>query len=277
MNQKAEIGFSRVRWIREPMLHFILLGLVVFIANDYLLKQTPEENLIVIDSRVKDDLIQQFQQQKSRAPSSREIDKLVDSWLQSELLYRKGLDMGLAENDPLIRDRVIQKTEYLFRNLAVIKKPSERQLREWYQEKSDDYQKQASYDFEHILIRRQDETAKQEIEEILSQLLAGKETSDFGPAYHQFIRRNRASLGITFGDDFVEKLENMPINRWEMVVSKKGWHAVRMQSLHQAPKPEFEKLEPLLRQDWQKQQQREEVAKLIEELRKLYTIKHQSS
>jgi hypothetical protein len=216
-------------------------------------------------------------QQKGREPSEREMAKLVDSWLQSELLYRKGLDMGLAESDPVIRDRIIQKTEFLFRNLASIKEPSEQQLRAWYQEKADNYQKQASYDFEHILIRRKDEKAKAQIEGIRAQLLEGKETSDFGPGYHRFVKRNRASLDITFGEDFVDRLDAMPNDRWEIALSKKGWHALRKQARHQPPQPEFKKLEPLLRQDYQKQQQREEVARLIEELRQNFSIRHQSS
>jgi parvulin-like peptidyl-prolyl isomerase len=265
-------------WLKEPMLHFIFIGLMVFLV-DNLVKNDDvvDENKIVIDNRVQSEIVQEFQQKKSREPSQQEFDKMLDAWLRNELLYRKGLDMGLAENDPMIRDRVIQKTVFLFRNLAGLKEPSLQQLKDWYQEKGVNYQRQPSYDFEHILIREKKENAKQSVNEILNQLLAGKDVSDYKHAYHDFVGRNRAGLSVTFGEAFVTELDELPANEWKIVKSKKGWHVLRVKAKNQQPLPEFEQIEPLIRKDWQRQQQSDQVVKLIEELRNTYTILRQSS
>jgi hypothetical protein len=265
-------------WLKEPMLHFIVVGLIVFIVDNLVNKDNVvDENQIVIDNRVKSELVQEFQQKKSREPSQQEIEKMLDAWLRSELLYRKGLDMGLAENDPMIRDRVIQKTVFLFRNLAGLKEPSMQQLKDWYQEKGVNYQRQPSYDFEHILIRAQKENAKQHVDEILRQLLAGQDVSDYKRFYHSFVGRNRAGLSVTFGEEFVAELDELPANEWQIVKSKKGWHVLRMKAKKQEPLPAFEQIEPLIRKDWQRQQQSDQVVKLIEELLNTYTILRQSS
>ncbi|WP_316364715.1 peptidylprolyl isomerase [Candidatus Thiodiazotropha sp. CDECU1] len=265
-------------WLREPMLHFIVAGLVVFIVDSMVNNNdVVDENQIVINNRVKSEIILEFKQKKSRDPSQQETDKMLDAWLRNELLYRKGLDMGLAENDSIIRDRVIQKTVFLFRSLAGLKEPSMQQLKEWYQEKGANYQKQPGYDFEHILIREQEQQAKQNAEEILNQLVAGKAAPTFNHAYHKFVARNRAGLSVTFGDEFVEELEQLPTNEWKIVKSKKGWHVLRIQSIKQQPLPGFEQIKPLIRKDWQRKQQSDQVVKLIEELRNSYTILRQSS
>jgi parvulin-like peptidyl-prolyl isomerase len=265
-------------WLKEPMLHFVVLGLMVFLL-DYLVEKegVVDENQIVIDNRIQSEIAQEFQQKKSREPSQQEIDKMLDAWLRNALLYRKGLDMGLAENDPMIRDRVIQKTVFLFRNLAGMKEPSLQQLKDWYQEKGVNYQRQPSYDFEHILIREQKENGKQSVDEILKQLLAGTSVSDYKHAYHNFVGRNRAALSVTFGEAFVTELDEVPTNEWKIVKSKKGWHVLRVKVKKQEPLPEFEQIEPLIRKDWQRQQQSDQVVKLIEELRNTYTILRQSS
>ncbi|PVV26544.1 MAG: hypothetical protein B6D74_01130 [gamma proteobacterium symbiont of Ctena orbiculata] len=274
---KAEKGLNKINWLKEPMLHFIAIGMLVFYLGDLLQSDDVDENLIVIDNRVRNELVQEFQQKKSRDPSDQEVDKLLDSWLQSELLYRKGLEMGLAENDTMIRERVIQKTVSLFRSLAAQKEPSIQQLQDWYQNKSANYLKQPSYDFEHVLIRDRGENGKREADTIMGEVLAGKEASDFKQAYHQFVGRKRTALSIAFGEDFVAILDNLPVNEWNVVHSTKGWHLLRLQEMHQEPLPEFEDLQPLLRQDWLKQQQNEQVVRLIEELRNNFTILHQSS
>lgn len=259
------------------MLHFIIIGLLVFIINDLMQDDMVDENLIVIDSRVREEMIREFQQKKSREPSTQELEKLLDSWLQNELLYRKGLEMGLVENDIMIRDRVIQKTVSLFRSLAAHREPSSQQLQDWYQKKSVNYLKQPSYSFEHVLIRDQGDNARLEVDAIRSEVLAGKEASAFKQGYHSFVGRRRSSISITYGEEFVETLDNLPIDEWKIVQSKKGYHLVRLQNRQQEPLPEFEELEPLLRRDWRKQKQNDQVVKLIEELRSNYKILHHSS
>ncbi len=277
MNGNEEKGLNKVNWLTEPMLQFIAIGLLVFVVNDLLRKDTVDENLIVIDNRVRQEMVQEFLQQKNRDPSEREIEKLLDAWLQNELLYRKGLEMGLAQNDPLIRDRVIQKTVSLFKSLAAHREPSQQQLQDWYRQNMANYQKQPRYDFEHLLVRDRSEQGKLELDAIISQLSAGKKASEFRQAYHRFKGRKRTALSIAYGAEFVENLHNLPLNEWTRINSKKGWHLVRLHYKHQEPIPEFEQVEPLLRRDWQKQQQNQQVVKLIEELRGVYTILHQSS
>jgi parvulin-like peptidyl-prolyl isomerase len=264
-------------WLKEPMVHFVLLGGLVFVVSEQLAEDVAEENRIVIDNRIKTEIVQEFQQKKRRAPSQQEMDKMLDGWLRNELLYRKGLDMGLAENDPMIRDRIIQKTIFLFKNLAGLKEPSDQQLKQWYQDKAANYQKQPSYDFEHFLLREQDEGVNQRVEAILAKLLAGEEATDFKHLYHSFVGRNRASLSVTFGEEFVNDLDKVKIGEWRKVKSTKGWHLLRLKTRIQQPLPELEQIETVVRKDWQRQQQNDQVVRLIEELRNTYTILNQSS
>lgn len=257
---------------REPLVHFVLIGLLIFTIDKFVLRSAVDENVIVVDKVVTDEIVQQFQTQNKRVPTDKELLKLQDAWLHTELLYRKGLALGLDKNDAIIRDRIVQKTEFLFKNLAKINEPNDKQLLQLYHAKAGDYQKPPRYDFEHVLVRDGYNNAKQKAEAILKQITNGVDAQSFEQSYHVFVARKRIGLKVTFGEAFVDALDQLPNNQWQIVHSKKGWHVLRLQAKQQDPLPAFEKIRPLLRADWYKQQQRKQVAKLIDELRDSYVI-----
>jgi len=264
--------------LHEPLIRFILIGLVVFAVDKSLRDDAPAGQVISIDRRVKSELVQQFKSQMRRDPSDSELDKIIETWLQSELLYRKGLALGLDRSDPQIRDRIIKKTRFLFENLAKTDEPNEQELRQWYAGRANDYKRSPRYDFEQVLIRDGNAaSAHERAESILQQLLTEKSTRDFGEDYHKFIGRNGSGLQVIYGRKFVETLDSLPNNKWQLIQSRKGWHVIRRLVKYEEPLPPFEKIKPLLRADWYKQKQREYVTKLIEELRSSFTIERDST
>src|SRR5262245_60612960 len=102
VSHRAHPGPVR-RWLREPLLHFLLLGMLLFAVAHYM-----EPARGVAPSRqiqlTLDDLSQLnllFQSQWRRPPTPEEFGRLVESKVQEEVLYREGLAMGLDKDDTI--------------------------------------------------------------------------------------------------------------------------------------------------------------------------------
>src|SRR5262249_49769112 len=102
-SQRGATARSRVRrLLREPLLHFLLLGAALFAAYDALnrgpIGAEPSRQIQL----TLDDLSQlaiTFESQWRRPPNPDEFERLVESKVQEEVLYREALAMGLDKDD----------------------------------------------------------------------------------------------------------------------------------------------------------------------------------
>jgi len=123
-------AFAR-RLLREPLLHFFLLGAVLFGLYGVLhggLGKAPDE--IVVSRNQLQSLHKQFQLTRQRAPTPQELRELVDSWVREEILYREGIAMGLDRDDSIVRRRVAQKLEFISQE-ATPAMPTPQDLQAW--------------------------------------------------------------------------------------------------------------------------------------------------
>ena len=123
------------RILTEPLVHFLVLGALLFFAYGWLGGETaPSQDEIVIDDARIESLKNQFERSWQRPPSRQELDGLVDSWLREEMFYREGIALGLDQGDPVVRRRVAQKMDFISEGLLVAA-PDEETLRAWFEEK----------------------------------------------------------------------------------------------------------------------------------------------
>ena len=95
--------------MREPLLHFIVLGAVLFAADHIIAGRTDDPHTITVDASVDLPAREAFKQEHGRDPNAEELLSLRRKWLDSEVLYREGIAMQLDKGDPAIRARVIFK------------------------------------------------------------------------------------------------------------------------------------------------------------------------
>src|SRR5262245_42337316 len=102
------------RILKEPLLHFAVLGLGLFALYRLVVGEAPEvgEEIVVDAPRVAA-LAQGFERSWRRPPSAEELDGLVESYVRDEVVYREGLARGLDRDDSVIRSRILLKMEVL--------------------------------------------------------------------------------------------------------------------------------------------------------------------
>src|SRR5271168_1886666 len=152
-DELATKGQQQRRWLREPLLHFIVLGLLLFAANSYITHgRTVAEPPKQIDITI-DDLRQMaiyFQSQWGRPPTPEEFNGLVESKVKEEILYREGLLMGLDKDDTIVKRRVAQKMQFLTQDAASSHSPTPAMLRGWYEKHTDQFAFPNRVSFRHL-------------------------------------------------------------------------------------------------------------------------------
>ena len=103
--------------LKEPMLHFFVLGLLLYVLLDGNRHPVAAENTIIVNDQLVSALKNNFRAQHQRQPSSVEINRLVQSYIEEEALVREAMRLGLEQDDAVVRRRLVQKMHFLFQDL----------------------------------------------------------------------------------------------------------------------------------------------------------------
>ena len=95
-----------MRLLHEPLLHFLLLGGVLFAAYSLFAADDAEatDRIVVTQGRI-EHLATTFARTWQRSPSPRELQGLVEDYVREEVFYREALAIGLDRDDTVIHVR----------------------------------------------------------------------------------------------------------------------------------------------------------------------------
>jgi hypothetical protein len=257
-------------WLREPLLHFVLLGGLLFAVDHFIVGRSDDPRTILVDANVDNQARQVFKTARGREPNEEELYALRKVWLDNEVLYREGLALQVDKGDAAIRERVI------FKALSVVdaglKLPpfDDNVLRQWFERNRAKYDEPARYDFqEAVLAGDNSEAAVRAFVEALNAGVPG----DAKAGLRVFKARPHANLVQSYGPEFVKALDASPPGEWRALPSREGLRAIRLESIAQ-PKPAvFENLRGVVQQDWADAIMAEQRTAAVRALAKKYTVK----
>src|SRR5437762_10925139 len=118
--------------IREPFIHFLLLGAAIFIANRLVTGRADNQpGKIVITQGQITSMVIGFSRTWQRPPTSEELDGLIRDRVREEVYCREAVAMGLDQDDPVIRRRLQQKLEFVTNDVAAAPEPTDAELTEY--------------------------------------------------------------------------------------------------------------------------------------------------
>jgi len=141
------------RWLREPLVHFLLLGAALFGVYAYMQRgrggfdSSKQIALTMDDLRVMESY---FESQWHRPPTPAEFQAMVEDKVREEVLYREGLAMGLDKDDTIVKRRMAQKMQFLAEDVAAAHEPSTAELKVWFESNSDKFALPSRYSFRHL-------------------------------------------------------------------------------------------------------------------------------
>jgi len=117
------------RLLREPLVHFLLIGTALFLAFDLAGKRDDgAPGTIVITREQLASLASGFTRTWQRPPTDEEMEGLIQNRLREEVFCREALALGLDKDDAVIRRRLRQKMEFVSEDLAAQGEPTDAEL-----------------------------------------------------------------------------------------------------------------------------------------------------
>jgi len=258
-------------WLREPLLHFLLIGALLFGLDQLLLAGKDDPRTIIITAEVDREAAQLFESARGRPPDAEEIRALHQVWLDNEVLYREGLSMGVDRGDSAIRERVIFKALSLVDADLQIPEVGDAELRAWFEARRDKYDTQARYDFEEAAISG--ERSEATVRALAARLNDGS-AGDIAAGLRLFKGRPRASIVQSYGADFAAAIDAASPERWQAMPTLDGWRAMRVTGKTAATPASFEALRGPLLQDWRDARAAELRTAAVRRIASRYTIRN---
>jgi len=272
------------RLFHEPLLHFLLIGVALFAVFRYM---QPARELAPSSKQIQlslDDLARMallFQSQWKREPTAPELEHLMETRVQMEILYREALAMGLDKDDEIVKRRMAQKMQFLAEDAAP-GEPTTAELKSWYAKNSDKFAMPKRVSFRHLYFSpdRRATRARDDAVKALAQLAGQPVDAKFpesfaDPFMFQDYYRDRGTdfLGKEFGPQFAQAVAKLPTGSWQgPIESGFGWHLVFVDTATPGRVPDFEEVEPEVKTAWLGEQKAVAWEKAYQDMRAKYTV-----
>lgn len=234
-------------WAREPLLHFAVLGALLFGIDHLMISRTDDPQTIVVGSAVTDEARNLFRTTRGREPTPQELEALSRRWVDNEVLYREGLALQVDRGDTMIRDRVIFKSLMMVEAGLKLPPVDDKTLREWFETQRAKYDEPARYDFEEaVLVGNSSEAA---VRDFVRALNAGT-PGDAQAGLRVFKGRPLDNLVQSYGADFATALRQSSPGEWRALPTRDGLRAMKLESVGAAKPASFEALRNVVLADW---------------------------
>ena len=265
-----------MNFLREPLIHFLLAGLVLFGVYASVQQNVEEEpppplpQIVISQGRI-DTLASRFEKVWNRPPSDKELEGLIDEFIREEVYYREALEIKLEEDDVIIRRRLRQKLEFMYNDLITPTNASDQVLSEFLNKNADAYLTEPVLSFTQIYFNsdKRGDAAVADAEAALKGL-SGKgldvdlkslgDRTLLDPVMTDVAPRE---VQRAFGKDFVDALLKQEVGTWSgPVQSGFGVHLVYLAKHTPSATPELSAVRDEILRDWaydQKQQANEAV------------------
>ncbi len=135
--------------LREPLVHFLALGVAIFAASAWFADSNPDKPGDIMVSAQK---VGAWQKCWQRPPTEAEIEGLVEDHIIEDIFYREALALGPDCDDTVFRRRRRQKMEFLSRDLADLVEPMDAELRSFLSAHRERYRAEDRLTFRHLYL-----------------------------------------------------------------------------------------------------------------------------
>jgi hypothetical protein len=249
-----------VKLVREPLVHFLLLGAAVFVAASVMRngRAADPEKIVVTTGQI-EHLAAGYERVHQRPPSSDELDALIRDWIREEAYYREALALGLDRDDAIIRQRLRQKMEFISNDVAAAAEPSDDDLQRYLDAHADAFRLERRFTFRQVYLnpeRRRDALAR-DATALLAELRQSGGSVDvagLGDPFlleHEFDALPGSEVMRLFGEQFAAALATLDTGLWQgPVESGYGVHLVLVRERSDGRSPALGEVRDAVRREW---------------------------
>jgi hypothetical protein len=271
------------RLLREPLLHFLLIGTALFLLYGVLNRgQTDAPREIVISEARVEALAENFATVWMRPPTAAELKGLVDDYVAEEIYYREAIAMGLDQDDTVIRRRLRQKMEFISEGIADATEPTDAELQAYLDRHAEKFAMPAELTFQQVYLSsdRRGKNVSGDAEKLLAELRAGRGPADPLEAGDPTLlpptmtAASPQAIANTFGEKFAAQIDEAPVGQWSgPIESGFGLHLVKVDERSAGKAPTLAEIRPLVLREWQSEERRRQNQALLDAVKRKYEVR----
>jgi parvulin-like peptidyl-prolyl isomerase len=275
-------GTMLKKLLREPLVHFLFLGVVFFLAFSLVNKRTSgDTRRIVVTLGEIEHLQDTFTRAHQRRPDEEELTELVRDFVREEIYYREALALGLDRDDAPIRQRLRQKMEFISEDVAAQTEPTEDQLRSYLNSHPDKFRVDQHFTFSQIYLdtARRGRRLKADAQQMLAELNKAGTIGDVSQMGDPFLLDQNSQdvsardVARDFGEKFAAVLIELPVGNWQgPIESGLGMHLVYVSKRTDGRIPQLNEVRDAVRREWANEYRVEANETFYKGLRKRYTV-----
>jgi hypothetical protein len=273
------------RVLREPLVHFLLLALLIFAGYGLLGADTDDKpDSIVVTAPKIEQMATVFTKTWQRPPTAEELKGLIDDHVKEEILVRQALELGLDRDDTVVRRRLRQKMEFLNATDAESLTATDAELAAYLKANAATFEIDPMLAFQQVFLnlQRRGDTIAQEAASVLEVLLTNPATDrallgDPTLLPPDLPLSGKTSIVQTFGAEFVEELDKAPLGQWTGPVNSGfGLHLVRVTERVPGRVPTLDEVRDAVAREWTNAKRRDLEDQRVAELLKRYVVRIES-
>lgn len=209
--------------IREPLIHFLLLGAALFGVYAVLNKDKAalRADIVVTTGQV-ENLAATFAQVWQRPPTAEELKAQIDQYVKEEILSREAMKLGLDQNDTVIRRRLRQKMEFIAEDFAAAREPTDAELVDYFAKHQERFASEQHFSFRQVFLspEKRGDQLDADATTLLAKLKqegANVDVSALGDSLllpHEFTGESQRGVASQFGEEFAAELAKLKTGEW---------------------------------------------------------------
>ncbi len=224
---------------REPLLHFLLIGAVLFLVFDLTRDVVSEApNRIVVTKGQQEQLAANFNRTWLRSPTKAELAGLVENYVREEVFYREAMAMGLDQDDPMVRQRMRMKLEFMLDDLST-QQVTDAALAEFLQKHPEKFRSEA---------------LEADAKELLTRLNSGTAADSVGDptlSPYEYNLVTQSEIVRSLGERFANGAIKVSSNDWTgPIYSAYGAHLIKINERVEAHHPALEDIRERVKREY---------------------------
>jgi hypothetical protein len=269
------------RFLREPLVHFLLLGALIFGAFKFISSETFEPGKILISQGRIESLEIAFSRTWRRPPTASELEGLIRDYVREEVFAREAVALGLDKDDTIIRRRLRQKLEFVSEDIVALAEPTDDELSAYLKAHADTFRVHRQFTFSHVYLspERRGENLARDTAQLLAQLRQAGGKADVSALGDPFLLEYRfeaapaTEIAKQFGEKFATEVGKLAPGEWQgPVESGYGLHLVWVSERTEGRVPALAEVRDAVRREWASAGRLEANEKFYQALLKRYVV-----
>lgn len=267
--------------LKEPLVHFLFVGALLFAGYEWMNRGQPEPGRIVVAQGRIDSLKASFTRVWQRPPTTSELDGLIQDHIREEVFAREAKTLGLDLDDTVIRRRLRQKMEFIAHDLALQVEPTEVELRDFLAKHPERFRIEPRLTIRQIYLnpRQRGDALARDAEQLLAELnRPGAKVDIMSLGDATMLNPELADVPVgevsrQFGEEFARQVAHLPVGRWQGPVSSSyGSHLVYVENRTPGIMPKLPEIRQAVAHELAEARRREQNEQFYQELLKQYVV-----